>query len=98
MVEDGAAYCLIPGTLVQVVKDNPTNGMWQILLGGITRPLWTYTKYLTARPIHDTYGIIETPATSGFIDPSDVAGVNIPDLGSNAMPKPRRTEPNLNAQ
>jgi hypothetical protein len=31
----------------------------KILLGGITKPLWTYTKFLTARPIRDIYGIID---------------------------------------
>jgi hypothetical protein len=98
MVEDGTAYYLIPGTLVQIVKDDPANGMSEILLGGITRPLWTYTKYLTARPIHDTYGIVETPETSGFIDPSDLGGAEIPNPGVNAMPKLHGTEPNLNAQ
>ena len=98
MVEDGAAYYLIPGTLVQIVKDDPAEAMSEILLGGITRPLWTYTKYLTASPIHDTYGIVETPETSGFVDPSDVAGTEIPEAGVNAMPKLHGTEPNLNAQ
>lgn len=98
MVEDGTAYYLIPGTLVQVVKDDSANGMSQILLGGITRPLWTYTKYLTARPIHDTYGIIETPATSGFIDPSDLSGDDIPNPGVNAKPNLHGTEPTFPAQ
>jgi hypothetical protein len=98
MVEDGTAYYLVPGTLVQVVKDDSANGMSQILLGGITRPLWTYTKYLTARPIHDTYGIVETPAISGFIDPSDLSGDGIPNPGVNAKPQLHGTEPNLNAQ
>jgi hypothetical protein len=98
MVEDGAAYYLIPGTLVKIVRDDPANGMSEILLGGITRPLWTYTNYLTARPIRDTYGIVETPATSGFIDPNDVGGAEIPDTGVNATPQPHGTEPNLNAQ
>jgi hypothetical protein len=48
--------------------------MSEILLGGITRSLWTYNKFLTARPIRDIYGIIETPDTAGLIDPGD-AGV-----------------------
>jgi hypothetical protein len=98
MVEDGTAYYLIPGTLVQVVQDDPASGMSQILLGGITRALWTYTKYLTPRPIHDTYGIVETPATSGFIDPTDVAGAAIPQTSVNAEPKLHGAEPKLNAQ
>jgi hypothetical protein len=98
MVEDGTAYYLIPGTLVQIVKNDPAKGMSKILLGGITRPLWTYTKYLSAGPIHDTYGIVETPETSGFIDPSDVGGVEIPDASVNAKPKPHGTEPNFKVQ
>jgi hypothetical protein len=73
LVEEGGAYYLIPGTLVRVVQDNQANGMSEILLGGITRPLWTYTKFLTARPTRDTYGIVETPDTAGLIDPGDAA-------------------------
>ena len=98
MVEDGTAYYLIPGTLVQIVQDDPANGMSEILLGGITRPLWTYTKYLTPRPIQDTYGIVETPETSGFIDPSDFGGAAIPDTAVNEKPQPHGTAPNLQPQ
>ena len=98
MVEDGTAYYLIPGTLVQVVRDDPANGMSEILLGGITRPLWTYTKYLTPRPIHDTYGVVQTPETYGFIDPSDFGGAAIPDTAVTAKPQPHGTAPNLQAQ
>ena len=74
MVEDGSANYLIPGTLVRVTRDDPANGMSEILLGGITRPLWNYNKFLTTRPIRDIYGIVETPDTAGLIDPGD-AGV-----------------------
>jgi hypothetical protein len=74
MVEEGRAYYLVPGTLVRVTQDDQANGMSEILLGGITRSLWTYNKFLTARPIRDIYGIIETPDTAGLIDPGD-AGV-----------------------
>lgn len=98
MVEDGTAYYLIPGTLVQVVQDDPANGMSEILLGGITRALWTYTKYLTPRPIHDTYGVVETPETYGFIDPSDSGGAAIPDTAVTAKPQPHGTAPNLQAK
>jgi hypothetical protein len=73
LVEEGGAYYLIPGTLIRVVQDDQANRMSQILLGGITRPLWTYTKFLTARPTRDTYGIVETPDTAGLIDPGDAA-------------------------
>ena len=29
--------------------------------------LWTYTKFLTARPLHDTYGVIETPDNPAWL-------------------------------
>ncbi|MGA8482047.1 MAG: hypothetical protein WB696_29105, partial [Chthoniobacterales bacterium] len=77
LVEDGGAYYLIPGTLVRVIRDDQANGMSEILLGGITRPLWSYTNFLTARPIHDTYRMVETPDTVGLIDPGDPAGERI---------------------
>jgi hypothetical protein len=73
MVENLQAYYLVPGTLVRVIGDDHANGMSEILMAGITRWLWTYTRFLTARPIHDTYGVVETPGTAGLIDPSDAA-------------------------
>jgi hypothetical protein len=73
MVENLQAYYLIPGALVRVIRDDHANGMSEILMAGITRSLWTYTRFLTARPIHDTYGVVETPDTAGLIDPSDAA-------------------------
>ena len=74
MVENLRAYYLIPGTLARVIQDDHANGMSEILLTGITRPLWTYTKFLSARPIRDTYGTVETPDNAGLVDPSD-AGI-----------------------
>jgi hypothetical protein len=63
LVEAGDAYYLIPGRLVRITQDDHVNGMSEILLGGITKRLWTYTKFLSARPIRDIYGIVETPDT-----------------------------------
>ena len=91
MVETGDAFYLIPGTLVQIVNDDHTSGMSEILLGGITKPLWTYTRFLTADPIHDTYGIIETPQTAGLIDPDDAKQIKIPDSGMSSDPQPSIT-------
>ena len=73
MVENLQAYYLVPGTLVRIIRDDHANGMSEILMAGITRSLWTYTRFLTARPIHDTYGVVETPDTVGLIDTSDAA-------------------------
>ena len=71
MVENLRAYYLVPGTLVRLIQDDHANGMSEILLAGITRPLWTYTKFLTARPVPDTYRVIETPDNAGLVDPRD---------------------------
>ena len=73
MVENLRAYYLIPGTLARVIRDDHANGMSEILLAGMLTPLWTYTKFLSARPIQDTYGVIETPDNAGMVDPSDAA-------------------------
>jgi hypothetical protein len=51
MVENLQAYYLIPGTLARVIRDDHAEGMSEILLAGILTPLWTYTKFLSARPI-----------------------------------------------
>lgn len=95
MVEAGDAFYLIPGTLVQIVKDDRTGGMSEILLGGITKPLWTYTRFLTAEPIHDTYDIIEIPQTAGPIDPDDAKEVNIPNPAASSLPQPSTTPESL---
>ena len=79
MVENLQAYYLIPGTLARVIQDDHADGMSEIRLAGITRPLWTYTKYLSARPIDDTYGTVETPDNAGLVDPSDAAIVGETD-------------------
>ena len=71
MLQDGRAYYLIPGALVRVIRDDHGEGMSEILLGEIAKPLWTYTKFLSARPMRDMYGIVETPETAGLKDPSD---------------------------
>ena len=88
MVEDLQAYYLIPGTLVQVVRNDPETGMSEIQLGGITRPLWTYTSFLSTRPIDDTYGVIETPENSGLIPSADAGLSQLPPEEPAAMPTP----------
>jgi hypothetical protein len=64
MVEGIQAYYLISGTIVRVVQSDPATGMSEIQLAGISRLLWTYTKFLGTRPMQDTYEVIETPENS----------------------------------
>jgi hypothetical protein len=87
MVDNLQAYYLITGTLVQVVQDDPATGMSQIRVAGITKGLWTETKFLSKRPIQDPYGIIETPENSGLI-PTDTTGMSQLPEQPGAMPVP----------
>jgi hypothetical protein len=73
MVEEVRAYFLIPGTIVQVTEDDPSSGLSQIRMAGITVDLWTLTKFLSKHAVRDTYGVIETPETSGLIPTSTSA-------------------------
>ena len=79
MVENLQAYYLIPGTLVQVVQDDAAKGMSQIRFGGITIDLWTYTKFLSKRPIEDPYGVIENPENSGLIPTATTGVIELPE-------------------
>ena len=78
MVEDIRCYYLIPGTIVQVIKEDPANGMSKVRLGSVSRSLWTYSRFLSEHPVHDTYGIIETPENSGLIPKADGAVIPFP--------------------
>jgi hypothetical protein len=73
MVEEVRAYFLIPGTIVQVTEDDPSSGLSQIRMAGITVDLWTLTRFLSKHAVRDTYGVIETPETSGLIPTSTSA-------------------------
>ena len=92
VVQNIQCYYLIPGTIVQVIKEDPARGMSEMRLGSVTRSLWTYSRFLSKRPIQDTYGIIETPESSGLIPTADPATVQeLPSDRSTA-----RTRPNGN--
>src|SRR6202521_5590114 len=67
MVEQVRAYYLIPGGIVRLVQQDAASGMSQIHSAEIRSDLWTLTKFLSRRPIKNTYGEIETPETSGLI-------------------------------
>jgi hypothetical protein len=67
MIEQVKAYYLTPGTIVQVTDQDSSAGLSKIRMAGITQDLWTLTSFLSKRPIKDTYGVTETPETSGLI-------------------------------
>lgn len=86
MVDGLRAYYLIEGTIVQLVQEDSASGMSQIHSEGITRDLWTYTRFLSRRPVKDPYGVIETPETSGLS--AQVTDVSDTRERSGATPAP----------
>ena len=86
MVEEVKAYYLIPGTIVQVIEDDPSSGLSKIRMAGITVDLWTPTRFLSKHAAKDTYGVIETPKTSGLIPAAasaiDAGPIPTPDFGA----------------
>lgn len=81
MVENVQCYYLVPGTIAQVIKEDPARGMSEVRLGSIIAPLWTYTTFLSRHPVRDTYGVIETAENAGLIPSSD-PGI-VPELPSD---------------
>ena len=65
LIEQLRAYYLIPGTVVRVIQKDAASGMSQIQLDGVRGPIWTLTRFLSARPITDLNGKIENPFESG---------------------------------
>jgi hypothetical protein len=87
MVDELRAYYLIAGTIVQLVREDSSSGMSQIHLGGITRDLWTYTRFLSKRPVTDPYGVIETPESAGLVSAQPTGTSDIRER-SGATPAP----------
>jgi len=67
MIKEHRAYYLLRGDIVKLIQEDPASGISRIHLAGITTDLWTPTKFLSKRPIENTFGIVETPETSGLI-------------------------------
>ena len=67
ILEDEQAFYLIPGKIVQIIKEDRVTGMSRVKMGGFTTFLWTYSRFLSKRPIRDIYGVIETPENSALV-------------------------------
>jgi hypothetical protein len=67
MIEQLRAYYLIEGAIVRVIQEDATSGMSQIHTAEINSDVWTLSKFLSRRPIKNTYGEIETPERFGLI-------------------------------
>jgi hypothetical protein len=60
------AYFLLPGMLVFVLESDNASGLSRVRASGIVVDLWTETKYLSSQPLKDSYGVTETPDSSGL--------------------------------
>src|SRR6201984_2253193 len=60
------AYFLLPGMLVFVLENDAAAGLSRVRASGIVVDLWTETKYLSSQPLKDSYGVTETPDSSGL--------------------------------
>jgi hypothetical protein len=60
------AYFLLPGMLVLVLENDTASGLSRVRASGIVVDLWTETKYLSSQPLKDSYGVTETPDSSGL--------------------------------
>ena len=67
-----------------MTEEDPSSGLSKIRMAGITVDLWTLTRFLTKHPVKDTYGVIETPETSGLI-PEAISAI---DAGPSPGPLP----------
>jgi hypothetical protein len=83
-VQNIQCYYLIPGTVVQVIDEDPARSMSKIRLGSIIKSLWTYNRFLSKQPVQDTYGNIETPEECGLIPRAEAAVTPLPADSSTA--------------
>jgi hypothetical protein len=83
-VQNIQCYYLIPGTVVQVIDEDPARSMSKIRLGSIIKSLWTYNRFLSKQPVQDTYGNIETPEECGLIPGAEAAVTPLPLDSSTA--------------
>jgi hypothetical protein len=84
IIADEQAFYLIPGKIVQIIKEDAETGMSEVQMGGFTIFLWTYSRFLSKRPIRDAYGIFETPESSGLIPNPGIASTPNLDRQSTA--------------
>ena len=61
MIKQHRAYYLLRGDIVKLIQEDPASGISRIHVAGITTDLWTPTKFLSKRPVENSFGVVETP-------------------------------------
>ena len=72
-VQNSRCYYLIPGKIVQLIKQDPARGLSQMRVAGIPRPLWAYSRFVSEHPVRDLDGGIETAENSGLVSAAHTA-------------------------
>jgi hypothetical protein len=67
LIKRPGVYFLLKGYIVKMLGEDQASGFSLIRAPGIPKDLWTLSKFLSRRPVEDTFGVIETPETSGLI-------------------------------
>jgi len=88
MVEEVRAYFLIPGTIVQVTEDDPSSGLSQIGMAGITVDLFALTRFLSKHAVKDLWSYRNSRNFGSHSD-SDVGHRRGPDDGPRFQPGSR---------
>jgi hypothetical protein len=60
-------WIVVDGPYACPSQEDLSSDMSQIHLGGITKDLWTRTRFLSKRRVHNPYGVIETPEAAGLV-------------------------------
>jgi hypothetical protein len=90
MIEEGRAYFLIQGQIVQIDQQDAVAGMSQIHVPGHPMKVWTLTRFLSREPIRDASGIFETLTTLNMV-PTEQMGIPAasPDTTATSSTTPK---------
>jgi hypothetical protein len=90
MIQEGRAYFLIQGQIVQIDQEDAVAGMSQIHVPEHPMKVWTLTRFLSREPIRDASGIFETLTTLNMV-PTEQMGIPAasPDTTATSSPTPK---------
>ena len=90
MIQEGRAYFLIQGQIVQIDQEDAVAGMSQIHVPGHPMKVWTLTRFVSREPIRDASGIFETLTTLNMV-PTEQMGIPAasPDTTATSSPTPK---------
>ena len=88
MVQELRAFYLIRGGIIQVDQEDAAAAMSQIHVPGHPMKVWTLTRFLSRKPIRDTFGAFETPTTSNMVPKEQMGVLPAASLDTTATSSP----------